>query len=158
MSDQTRSATYPQSRLAPPFNLVDVAREIERADAALATSATGQLLVILEQIRKLQQQAADLLESVRSSQDLHRVACNFVKKVGHTYHLYERKNGERVLSLLSLEDWQGAPPNRYVGSFRLEPDMTWTPADKTQKLDAERDLLLGAVRGSMPLLTTTPKP
>jgi hypothetical protein len=152
MSDQTRSATYPQSRLAPPFDLVDVAREIERADAALATSATGQLLVILDQIRKLQQQATDLLEEIRSSQNLHRVACNFVKKVGHTYHLYEREDGERYLSLLSPDDWRSAPPHAHVGSFRLEPDMTWTAAEKTQKLDAERDLLLSAVGASIPLL------
>ena len=36
-------------------------------------------------------------------------------------------NGERYFSMLSPEDWRGAPPHRFEGSYALEADMRWTP-------------------------------
>ena len=59
---------------------------------------------------------------------LHRARCNFQKRVGHTYHLYERPDGSSYFSMLHPDDWNGRAPHPFVGSFRLEPDMSWTPA------------------------------
>jgi hypothetical protein len=47
----TNAAPYPLSRMAPAFGLVDVAAEIERADAMLATVTHGKLELIAAQIR-----------------------------------------------------------------------------------------------------------
>lgn len=41
-------------------------------------------------------------ESTKSL-DLHRVACNFTKVPGTAYNLYERENGEKYFSMLSIE-------------------------------------------------------
>ncbi len=42
----TRAAPYGLTRLAPAYSLMDVAAEIERADAQLATVTTGKLSLI----------------------------------------------------------------------------------------------------------------
>ena len=46
---------------------------------------------------------------------------NFQPIVGETYHIYERKNGSKFLSMISPDDWK----QEYVGSFILLNNGTW---------------------------------
>lgn len=122
------TSPYPMSRLAPAHDLVDVAREIQRADAVLASVATGKLALLAEQIRALQQQAREVLAATQRDAELHRAHCQFRKRVGQTYHLYRAASGGLYFSMLSPPEWGGSPPDPYEGSFRLEADLSWTPA------------------------------
>lgn len=125
---QGSSATspYPLSRMAPAFDLVDVAKEIRKADDQIATMTTGKLVVIAEQIRFLQEKARELLEKARVDAELHRAKCNFEKKAGGIYHVYEEVDGSRWFSLFGPNEWKTGAPHGYVGSFRLEPDQSYT--------------------------------
>jgi hypothetical protein len=127
--DQGRASPYPLSRLSPRIELVDVAKEIQEADHLLSTVVGGQLEIIAEQIRALQTKAREILDRAELAASVHRATCNFKKRVGHVYHLYRRPDGERVLSMLSPDDWNGRPPHDYEGAFRLEPDLGWTRID-----------------------------
>ncbi|HEV57569.1 MAG TPA: DUF2452 domain-containing protein, partial [Phycisphaerales bacterium] len=69
---EAQSAPYPLSRLAAQIDLVDVARELERADAAVNLRVSAKLEVIAEQIRALQTEARRVLESAQRDQALHR--------------------------------------------------------------------------------------
>lgn len=122
------SAPYPVSRMAPAMELVDMAREIAAADNMLTTVSHARLSVIAEQIRALQAQARAVLEQTRRDQMLHRAACHFKRLPGRVYHLYMRADEALYFSMLSPQEW-GQPPDRFVGSFRLENDMSWTPQD-----------------------------
>jgi hypothetical protein len=137
----SKSATYPLSRLSASISLVDTAREIARADEVIGLAATGKLQQIAEQIRALQAQAEQVLAEARESSMLHRARCSLQKRVGHTYFLYKKTEDELYFSLLSPEEW-GTPPDEFVGAFRLEPDMSWTRADRI----AERDAALAPIR------------
>jgi hypothetical protein len=44
---------------------------------------------------------------------------------------------------LSPTDWGDSAPHRFVGSYRLEADMSWTPADTTGASDESRQLVEG---------------
>lgn len=128
-SNADHTSAYPVSRLAPAFDLVDLAKEIALADEMLANRAGAQLQVIAEQVRLLQQQAQSILQQTQRDQQLHRAKCNFQKKPGQSYHLYRDNGGQFILSLLSPDDWRGHPPNAFQGSFRLESDRSWTPLE-----------------------------
>lgn len=117
---------YPASRLAPAYGLVDMAHEISIADQQIQNRTNAKLQVIAEQIRNLQQQAQTILETARQDQTLHQAQCNFTRRAGETYHLYQRTNGQHYFSMLSPEDWGSQPPHTYIGSYRLENDMSWT--------------------------------
>jgi hypothetical protein len=125
----TKSAPYPMSRLSPPLDLVDSARQIQQADLVLGAVVSNKLRLIADQIRGLQEQARGILEEARRDADLHRASCNFRKRAGAVYHLYRRTDGATYFSMLSPEDWNGAPPDPFAGSFRLELDMSWTLLD-----------------------------
>jgi hypothetical protein len=115
------------SRLAPPHDLVDVAREIQQADALLGAVTSAKLELVVRQIRALQDEALCLLEAAQRDGELHRTACGFKKRPGRVYHLYRRPDGTRYFSMLSPAEWGGAPPHAFEGSYRLEVDMSWTP-------------------------------
>lgn len=129
------ASPYPLSRLSARHDLIDVAREIQLADAALGAVAGAQLETIVRQIRALQRDAARVLEQTRRDAELHRATCRFKKIPGKVYHLYQRPDGERYFSLLSCADWNDAPPHAYEGSFRLEADMRWTPLNEVAARD-----------------------
>ena len=152
-ADRPRSphaaSAFPLSRLSARHDLIDVAREIQQADSALAAVAGAQLETIARQIRELQREAARVLEATRRDAELHRAHCRFKKLPGHTYHLYRRANGELYFSMLSVEDWNGAPPHAYEGSFRLEADLRWTPASEVEAREK-------AIRELRPLLKLKP--
>jgi hypothetical protein len=132
-SGPSRAAPYALSRLSGPVSLVEVAREIEHADAFIASTTNAQLRLIAEQLAALRREAERLLEQARINAELHRVEARFVRHPGKTYHLYERANDSagtgtelRYWSLLAPADWGGRPPHRFLGSYRLESDQSWT--------------------------------
>jgi hypothetical protein len=123
------AAPYALSRMAPSFSLVDVASEIEKADAMLATVTGGKLSLIAGQIRHLQEQARTMLDRARRDAELHRAVCRFEKKAGGVYHLYLKDDGERWFSLMAPHEWIRPQPQTFEGSYRLEADMSFTRVD-----------------------------
>lgn len=107
-----------------PIRLVDRAREIEKAHISIQNFANSKLELILKQIQYLQNEARQILEEAQISAELHKVQCNFEKKVGMTLHLYEKPNLEKYFSLLSPEEW-GNPPHKFLGTFKLKADYTF---------------------------------
>ncbi|MBL4689792.1 MAG: DUF2452 domain-containing protein [Nannocystaceae bacterium] len=142
VSTPAHASPYPVSRLAPAHDLVDTAREIAQADNMLGTVANAKLEVIAEQIRDLQDKARRVLDQAATHAALHRAACSFRRRIGQTYHLYQRGDGQRYFSLLAPDEWRGESPHPFEGSFRLESDMTWSaaaapPRRETRELRAD---------------------
>ncbi len=135
------SAPYPVSRLAPSISIVDLAKEIERADQLLNTRVSAKLQTIADQIKSLQSDAKSVLEKARHDQEMHQACCSFKKLVGHIYHLYEKNNGTIYFSMLSPQDWKGKSPHVFKGSYRLESDMSWTPKDRLNTPDDTQRLV-----------------
>ena len=148
---EERAAPYPLSRLSGPVSLVDAAREIERADAWIASTASAKLDMLAVQMRALREQAEQVLREAHHNAALHRAEARYVRRPGSVYHLYEKNDAARYWSLLSPDEWRGAPPHRFVGSYRLEADQSWTPLDQVAARDRARqplDALLDAALGS----------
>jgi hypothetical protein len=70
-----------------------------------------------------------VIERARRDAELHRATCQMVKRPGAVYHLYRRPSGEAYFSILSPDDWRGAAPHAYEGSYRLEIDLSFTRVD-----------------------------
>ena len=140
------ASPYPISRMAPSFSLVDVASEIEKADTMLGNVTTGKLLVLAEQIRALQDKAREVLERTRRDGELHRARCSFEKKPGGVYFLYKGERGDLWWSIMAPREWKLTKPE-FVGGFRLEADLSFTPIDeipsKEERETALRRLLPG---------------
>lgn len=86
-------------------DLIELAKEIEKADAFTRATACSKLQVIAEQVRFLHEQARKILEQASQAENLHHVACNLKKVPGNTYHLYRRPSGQKYFSMISPEVW-----------------------------------------------------
>ncbi|KAG8231871.1 hypothetical protein J437_LFUL011776 [Ladona fulva] len=126
-----------------PADLVELAREIQTADGFVKATACSKLQVIAEQVRFLQSQAQKVLEEARVNSSLHHAACNFRKVPGRLYHLYQRPSGQNYFSMLSPKEWGGENkcPHKFLGTYRLENDMSWTPEDQLQTRSDELAIL-----------------
>ncbi len=136
-----RSAPYPVSRLAPAIELVNLAKEIADADKMLNVRVSSKLKVIADQIRALQSEAKAVLDEAKRDQDLNHAQCNFQRKPGMVYHLYQKPDKSQYFSMLSPEDWRGQAPHEFVGSYRLENDMSWSLIGKSKESDNTRALI-----------------
>lgn len=145
-----RASPYPLSRLSGPVSLVDAAREIERADQWIASTTSAKLEQIAAQMQALRAQAEQVLRAAQEDAALHRAEARFVRRAGSTYHLYERADGSRYWSMLSPTDWRGAPPDRFVDSYRLEADQSWTPLARIAERDRARQPLDSILKGTLP--------
>lgn len=122
---------------ADPGYLVELAKEVSLANSTIKAGACGKLEIIAQQIRFLQEQARQVLLDSSTDELINKAACNFVKKPGKVYHLYQREDGQPYLGMLSPEEWGGNPPHDFVGSYKLEYDMTFTPLEKVTKRQEE---------------------
>ena len=147
---EDRAAPYPVSRLSGPVSLVDAAREIERADQLIASTASAKLGVIAAQMRSLREQAEAVLREASHNAALHRAEARFVRRPGSVYHLYEKADDQRYWSMLSPDEWRGAPPHRFVGSYRLEADQSWTPIDQVAAHDRAQKPLAALLEAALP--------
>lgn len=120
---------YPLSRLAPKFDLIDIKNEIATAQSALTTIAGVKLEMIATQISYLQEEARKIIYKAQEDMILHEAQCNFIRRVGQTYHLYSKEDGINYFSLISPVEWEYRNPHQYIGSYRLEGDMSWTRVD-----------------------------
>uniref|UniRef100_A0A1A7XH30 Chromosome 1 open reading frame 50 n=1 Tax=Iconisemion striatum TaxID=60296 RepID=A0A1A7XH30_9TELE len=125
------------NRVGDPMDLVALAQQVQNGDDYIKANACNKLVVIADQIRYLQEQARKVLEDAKRDADLHHVACNIVKKPGNQYYLYQRPSGQKYLSIISPKEWGPSCPHPFLGAFKLQHDMSWTPAYEVDKRDAE---------------------
>ena len=132
------ASPYPVSRLAPAFQMEDLAARVESASAVVNAVTTRRLELIAEQMRALRAQAEAVLRDAERDLRLNHARCSFRRKPGQTYHLYQDDTGEAFFSMLSPADWGARAPGVFECSYRLEADSSWTPADEVEARDARR--------------------
>ncbi|KAG7467857.1 hypothetical protein JOB18_018519 [Solea senegalensis] len=130
-------SSYQTNRVGDPTDLIALASQVQKGDDFIKANACNKLTVIADQIRYLQEQARKVLEEAKRDADLHHAACNIVKKPGNMYYLYERPSGQKYFSIISPKEWGTSCPHKFVGGFKLQHDMSWTPVDEVEKRDAE---------------------
>jgi hypothetical protein len=137
--DSPHRSPYPTSRLAPPMELVELAKEVAAADDLLTLQTVGKLRLLAEEIERLQCSARKILAETRRNQELHRVECRFRKIPGKQYHLYRRPTGSQVFSLIGPEEWGRTglgPVLEFCGTYRLDSDQSWKRTDAPDPLES----------------------
>ncbi|KAK6192208.1 hypothetical protein SNE40_003720 [Patella caerulea] len=129
------------NKTSDPMDLVELAKQVQKADEFTRATAGSKLIVIADQIKYLQEQARKVLEEAKRNAMLHHAACNLVKKPGTMYYLYERESGQKYFSILSPQEWGASCPHVFIGAFKLEYDMSWTPVEEVEKRGEEFALI-----------------
>ena len=85
-----------------------------------------QLDQIRQQIELLARQAHEIQKRKGLSMIIYEAKLSFKPQIGHTYHLYEKKDGSFMLSLVAPGEWGGTGPfKQFHSSVKLLADHTW---------------------------------
>lgn len=104
---------------------LDKGRTKGNAITAMYQQTGNQLQQIKEQVETLIRQAQAIHDRIDISEKIYRAEMGFKPVIGYDYHLYERPNGQWVLSLIAPNEWGRSKPYNWVASARLLADHTW---------------------------------
>ncbi len=119
---------------SPVIKPIDKGRVKGRAMSAMMEQTQRQLKQLYKQMETLAEQAKELQKRVEISEKIYLADINFEPLIGHTYHLYERKDGTHILSLISPEEWGNNKSLKFLNSVKLLSDHTWEVLDESKDL------------------------
>ena len=98
-----------------------------KALTAMEEQTNMQLDQIRKQIELLAIQAQEIQMRKELSMIIYGAKISFVPVIGHTYYLYEKKDGSHILSLISPREYGGGagPYQKFVAPVKLLADHTW---------------------------------
>jgi predicted transcriptional regulator len=93
---------------------------------AMEEQTNMQLSQIRQQIELLALQAQEIQRRKDLSVLIYSAKLSFTPVIGQVYHLYEKKNGDHFLSLVSPKEWgNNGPFKKSVATVKLLADHTW---------------------------------
>jgi hypothetical protein len=97
-----------------------------RSITAMRQQTETQMNQLYKQMQVLVEQARGIQQRVEVSERIYGADMGFEPVIGHTYYLYERENGQDVLSMVAPDEWGRSFPYRsYVARVHLLADHTW---------------------------------
>ena len=112
---------------------IDKGRVKGVAMSAMYEQTANQLHQIKDQVEHLLTQAQSIHNRIDISEKVYLAECAFKPVIGQVYNLYERSNGNWILSMVTPEEWGKNPPYYYLASARLLHDHTWEILDINQE-------------------------
>jgi hypothetical protein len=106
--------------------------------SAMEQQTDIQLHQIYEQMQLLAEQAKKLQSRKSISERIYLAEMRFEPLINHVYFLYEKEDGQQLLSLIGPEDWGRSKHNyTFVAEIRLLADHTWDILRKNEDLNWE---------------------
>ena len=104
---------------------IDKGKVKGKAVAAMYEQTDMQLDQLRKQVELLAQQAQKIHDRVTISEKIYLADMSFEPLIGFIYHLYERSNGQNVLSMVGPKEWGSQPPFEFIATVKLLSDHTW---------------------------------
>jgi hypothetical protein len=105
---------------------IDKGKVKGKAMAAMYEQTQSQLDQLKEQMQLIANQAKKLHERIEISEKIYAAEMGFEPLIGQTYHLYERKNGQWVLSMVAPNSWgRTFPFEKFIATVKMLSDHTW---------------------------------
>lgn len=93
---------------------------------AMEEQTDAQMGQIYDQMKVLAEQAEQIQKRKEISMQIYEASVSFSPIIGKVYHLYVRKNGISILSLVAPEEWGTKMPfEAYRATVKLLADHTW---------------------------------
>lgn len=92
---------------------------------AMYQQTDAQLLQLKEQVETLIKQAQAIHDRISVSEKIYQADCGFKPIPGNQYYLYEKKNGQKLISMVAPEEWGKKMPYLYIARIELLADSTW---------------------------------
>jgi len=119
ITETPSTIAYPHSVGSAVIKPEDEGKIKGKAMAAMVEQTNQQLGQIHEQIQLLAKQAQAIKSRVEVSEKIYHAKMGFDPLIGHQYYLYQRENGQYLLSLLAPEEWGRKKPFEFCPRSKL---------------------------------------
>ncbi len=123
---------YPHERGSTVIRPVDRGKITGLAMSSMYEQTNMQLDQIRAQMELLATQANEIRNRMTVSERIYQAEMRIDPIVNRTYYLYERTNGQHVLSLVSPAEWGPRPPYDYIATVKLLGDHTWEVIERRE--------------------------
>jgi len=115
---------------------IDQGKVKGRSLMAMQEQTQMQMDQIKEQIELLAKQAQAIQRRVEISNRIYEAAAGFEPLISHIYHLYEKKDGTWLLSMVGPREWGSSIPFKaFMASVKLLADHTWEITEEGEGLE-----------------------
>ncbi|MFT4687983.1 MAG: DUF2452 domain-containing protein [Verrucomicrobiia bacterium] len=115
---------YAHMRGGFPVKPEDIGKAKGIAVTAMEEQIQRQLKQLYGQVDTLARQAREIRKRAEVSYKIYQCEMKFVPAIGHTYHLYEEKNGSPALSMIAPDEL-GPMKKKHLATVRQLHDHTW---------------------------------
>lgn len=106
-----------------------------RALSAMREQTSRQMNQLYRQAQLLADQAREIQKRAEVSERIYTSQMSFEPLIGHTYYLYERKDGTDLLSMVGPEEWGRSQPfSKFLAQVKLLSDHTWEVTDQEKEI------------------------
>jgi hypothetical protein len=113
---------------------IDKGRTKGNAMTAMYQQTDTQLTQIKEQVEVLIRQAQELHDRISISERIYKAECGFKPVINKTYYVYQRKDEQWVLSMISPSEWGPKIPYSFIATCELLADHTWNVLEKSDDI------------------------
>ncbi len=103
----------------------DLGRVKGNSMTAMYEQTDRQMDQLRDQMETLVAQAKDLQKRKYISEMIYQATLHFRPVMGHTYHLYKKKDETHTISLIGPNEWGRTKPYTYIATCKLLYDHTW---------------------------------
>ena len=126
ITDKPNTLEYGHHRGSQLVKPEDKGKLKGRAISAMEQQTDQQLTQIKEQMALLAEQASKIQKRKTLSEQIYMAEMRFEPLINHIYHLYQKENGNTLLSLIGPNNWgKKGSPYAFLGTVRLLADHTW---------------------------------
>lgn len=109
----------------------DKGKITSNAVEAMNHYANQEMDLLREQAELIMKQVKAIEERVEISQQIYQADIRFTPKIMGVYHLYEKEDGTKLLSMLGPKDWgKSFPYKHHIAQVKLLGDHTWEVLSK----------------------------
>lgn len=123
---ELHNAPYALSVSSPKIEPIDKRMLKANAHEAMQHQAEQQIQMLKKQAELLIKQAQAIEKRLEVSHSIYQAEMNFEPVVNSIYHLYQKKDGSQVLSMVAPYEWgPNMPFDQFLHTVRLLADKTW---------------------------------
>ncbi len=136
ITENPHSLEYPHHAGSALVKPEDKGKIKGRALSAMEHQTDMQLGQIYEQMQLLAEQAKKLNDRKSISEFIYMAEMRFEPLINHVYHLYNKENGDYLLSLIAPNQWGRSKNNfTFIATVRLLADHTWDVLEKSPEVN-----------------------
>ncbi|WP_017729888.1 DUF2452 domain-containing protein [Nafulsella turpanensis] len=134
VSDMPGLIAFPHTVGGAVIRPEDTGKIKGRSLAAMREQTSRQMKQLYKQAQLLAEQAQEIQKRAEVSERIYTSHMNFEPLIGHTYYLYERKDGTDLLSMVAPDEWGRSQPfSRFLARVKLLSDHTWEVSEEQEE-------------------------